>query len=580
MKATGAKIITFALEQIGVQYVMGIPGVHTTELYDEINNSKSINPILVTHELSAAFIADGVSRTSQSLGTILIVPAAGVTHASSGIAEAYLDGIPMLVISGGIRRDIGKSYQLHDINLEKLTAGFVKKYFCIKSHDEIFDTIYSAYELAYYGEPGPVFIEVPVEIQLFEKPIEKYIEYKAWKRQLVDTLKVETSALENICLLLNQAKQVGIYIGWGAKDATQEVIKISEILCAPVSTTLQGLSCFPFDHPLHTGMGFGNSSVPAAQNAFKNCDCLLVIGARFSELGTGSYGINVPENLIHIDINPQVFNKNYKAKFTLCGDSKTILEEIIERLIKFNSSKDPIMLKNQIKVDKEAYFKSWMNLSDSGLVNPFYFFSELQKHIKKDSYIVADDGNHTFLTAELMPIYQSKHFICPTDFNAMGYAVPASIGVKISNPDKHVVCIVGDGGLLMTGLEILTAKNQKLGILFCVFNDGELGMISGLQKIPLNRKTCSVIQNLSVEGIALATGATYMKIKSNKDLGSSFINAFKILSEGIPVILDIAIDYSNKTQFSKGVVKTNLSRFSFSEKLRFIGRAVKRHVMG
>ncbi|HNM06035.1 MAG TPA: thiamine pyrophosphate-binding protein, partial [Leptospiraceae bacterium] len=167
MKKTGASLIVHALEQIGVRYTFGIPGVHNTELYDELGKSEKIQPVLVTHESGGAFMADAISRTSSSVGTLVIVPAAGATHSLSGIAEAYLDGVPMLIISGGIRTDSGKAFQLHDIDQGKLVGGAVKKYIKISRHTEIIPSIYEAYNTAVSGEPGPVFVEVPVNIQLF-----------------------------------------------------------------------------------------------------------------------------------------------------------------------------------------------------------------------------------------------------------------------------------------------------------------------------------------------------------------------------------------------------------------------------
>ena len=159
MKKTGAYLVTYALEQIGVQYTFGIPGVHVTELYDELNKSKQIQPILVTHEGWGAFMADAISRTTDTIGTLVIVPAAGMTHALSGIGEAYLDGIPMLIISGGIRRDLDKSFQLHFLDQEKVLDGIVKKYYLIQKHEEIIPTIFEAYKIAKSGKPGPVFVE-------------------------------------------------------------------------------------------------------------------------------------------------------------------------------------------------------------------------------------------------------------------------------------------------------------------------------------------------------------------------------------------------------------------------------------
>ena len=167
MKKTGAALARYALEQIGVKYTFGIPGVHNTELYDELNRSKSIEPILVTHEGGGSFMADAVSRTSHSIGCCLIVPAAGTTHAMSGIGEAYLDGIPLLIISGGVRTDSGRSYQLHQLNQLNLVKEITKAAYLIEKHEDIIPTIYQAFTTAVSGEPGPVFVEIPVNLQLF-----------------------------------------------------------------------------------------------------------------------------------------------------------------------------------------------------------------------------------------------------------------------------------------------------------------------------------------------------------------------------------------------------------------------------
>ena len=170
---TGAELVRYALEQLPISHTFGVPGVHNTELYDTLGHSEKIKPILVTHEISASFMADGVSRTSNTIGCLLIVPAAGVTHALSGIAEAYLAGIPMLIISGGVRTDIERSFKLHEWDQHKVLSPTTKKTFHIKNHEEIVDTLYEAYEIATTGFPGPVFVEVPVNIQLFKKKVDE-----------------------------------------------------------------------------------------------------------------------------------------------------------------------------------------------------------------------------------------------------------------------------------------------------------------------------------------------------------------------------------------------------------------------
>lgn len=576
MKKTGAELLVTALEQIGVQFTFGIPGVHNTEIYDQLAESKQITPVLTTHECSAAFMADAVSRTTGTIGTLVIVPAAGTTHAMSGIAEAFLDGIPLMVISGGTRIDTGKSYQLHQIEQEKLIGGVTKHFKIIKEHHDIIPSVYEAFRIAISGEPGPVFLEIPVELQLFNGSIDLIPEFE----ELYQEGDIDEESVKKAAKLLTEAENPGIYVGWGAVDAKDEVVKLAEFLISPVSTTLQGKSAFPANHPLHTGVGFGPSSVPAANKAFKDCDCLLAVGARFSELATGSYGMKIPDTLIHIDINPEVFNKNYTSEVKIQGDAKKVLGYLIEEL-KNNDKTDTRSfekLSQSIKNDKNAYSKEWaMNLSKNK-VSPFLFFKNLKEKFPQDTIMIADDGKHTFLASELFPVENPRSFLSPTDFNCMGYCVPAVIGAKLSNPDKKVIGIAGDGAMQMTGLELITASANDLGLIIFVFNDGELGQISQFQKIPLNRKTCTVLGGLNFEGLALATGCLYLRIENNEELESKIDKSLEYEKNNKPIIVDVNIDYSKKTKMTKGVVATNLKRFPTKEKARFLLRALKRRV--
>ena len=577
MKKTGAELLVYALEQIGVQYTFGIPGVHNTEIYDQLNSSNQIEPILVTHEAAASFMGLGVSCTSKSIGTIVIVPAAGVTNAMSGIGEAFLDGIPLLVISGGTRRDTGKSYQLHQLNHEKLVQAITKKYYLIENHDQIISKVYESYNEAINGEPGPVFIEVPVEIQLFRGDVNEMPPYLPPKK----TATFGKDQIKKVVELLTSAKNPGIYVGWGAVDAIEYTIDIAEQLSAPVCTTLQGKSAFPASHPLHTGFGFGPNAVPASQKAFKNIDLMLAVGVRFSEIGTGSYGAKVPENLIHIDINPDVFNKNYKATLSIEGDASEVLKLIAEELKKSEKvKKNDNKIEEQIKTEKQDYTKEWKKEKKNDIVSPGYFFESLEKYTDADTFIVVDDGLHTYLSAELMPIEKGRHFISPTDFNCMGFCVPAAIGVKLMNNDKKVIGIVGDGAFMMTGIELITAVTQNLPILYFVFHDGELGQIAQFQEIPLNRKTATVIGDLNLNGIAEGVGAHFVSIDNDFEIDEKIQVAFDLSNDNLPVLVDVKIDYTKKTFMTKGVVKTNLNRFPLSEKLRFISRSIKRHLLG
>ena len=577
MKRTGAWLAVYALEQIGARFTFGIPGVHTTELYDALNNSNRITPVLVTHEGGGAFMADAVGRLSDSIGVLTVVPAAGLTHAASGIGEAFLDGVPMLVISGGPRTDTGHHYQLHQMDTHKFMGGLTKATFRATRHDQVVPMLFEAYAIATSGEPGPVFVELPVNILMMTEEIGELPQFLPAPPPRVDAAADMTRAAE----LLRDARHACIFAGWGARDANDDLIRLAEWLEAPVATTLQGLSVFPGNHPLHVGFGFGASAVPAAQNAFAECDVMVAIGTRFSEIATGSYGAKVPENLIHIDINPDVFGANFPAKVAIAGDAGAVLKGLMTELEAKVPRRPPrAAMRERISKDKAAYRESWYRNDAEGLVNPVRFFDELRRRMPDDGIVAIDDGNHTFLTAELMPIHSPKSVILPTDFNCMGYAVPAAIGAKLACPDRSVQAIVGDGAFMMTCMEILTAASNDLGVVYYVFNDGELAQIGQAQAIPYNRKPCTQLGKLNIEGVALATGAAFLPMNDNTAIADVIGKANAIASGGRPVIVAIRIDYSKRTAFTLGAVKTNFGRFPLNEKLRFLTRAAVRHVTG
>ncbi|MEJ8840479.1 thiamine pyrophosphate-binding protein [Ramlibacter sp. AN1133] len=576
MKKTGASLVRHALEQLGVRYTFGIPGVHNTEIYDELASSPTITPVRVTHEGGAAFMADAVGRTTSCPGVLLIVPAAGTALAYAGIGEAFLDGIPMLVITGGIHSSHGFRYQLHGIDQLEMVRSVTKARWRVARHEDIVPTLFEAWRIATGGEPGPVFVEVPVDVQLFTGDVSDL----PTAPQLPAAAAPDAAALDRAAALLRSAQRPGLFLGWGARDATESAIQLAERLEAPVATTLQGISVFPATHPLHTGMGIGPAAVPAATNAFADRDVLLAIGTRFGEIATGSYGIDPRWKLVHADINPEVFNANYPAEVAIAGDALQVLQALLERLpAGAPATAGTGDLRARIARDKKAYLDEWLAHDSGDRVNPARFFQALRQRLADDAYLLADDGNHTFLTAELFAATRSKHVLSPTDFNCMGYCVPAAIGVKLTHPDQQVVGIVGDGAFLMTGLEILTATELKLGIVYYVFNDGELSQISQAQQLPYNRKTCTVLPEVRFRGIAEATGAVYLPMPGDADIAAVMEQADTHARQGRPVVVDVRIDYSKPTRFTRGIVQTNLQRMAWGSKARLIGRAAWRRVV-
>jgi len=456
-----------------------------------------------------------------------------------------------------------------------VTKGFWR----VTRHEEIVPTIFEAYRTAVSGVPGPVFVEVPVNVQLFREEVpELPVFTPPSPPEAPDDTLVEEAAR-----VLAEAERPGIFVGWGAVDATEALIEIAERLGAPVTTTLQGLSAFPGNHPLHAGMGFSRAAVPAAERAFEDCDALLAVGTRFAEIPTGSFGVRVPEALVHIDLDPGVLGVNYPARVAIVGDSRVVLPRLLEalRAMGVDRRERREAVARQIRADKQAYRDEWYRHDSGARVNPARFFDALRAVLPDEAIVTVDDGNHTYLTAELFEVRRPRTLIVPTDFNCMGYAVPAAVGAKLAHPERPVVAVVGDGAFLMTGLELLTARRMGVGVVCCVFHDGELSQISQGQEIPYNRKTCTVIGEVRLDGIARAVDARYVRLQGEPAvLERTLREALAWAQGGDVVVVDVPIDYSRRTRFTRGVVKTVLARFPTGDRLRFVGRALWRRLRG
>jgi acetolactate synthase-1/2/3 large subunit len=235
-------------------------------------------------------------------------------------------------------------------------------------------------------------------------------------------------------------------------------------------------------------------------------------------------------------------------------------------------------LAKQIATHKQQYRDEWYGHDSAGRVNPARFFDYLRADLEDDAFIVLDDGNHTFLAAELMPIHRVGGLISPTDFNCMGYAVPASIGAKLANPDTMVVSVVGDGAFMMTCMELATAVQNHLGLVQFVFNDGELSQIAQAQQRPYNRTTCTNVAKLDYQALSQALGCEYVVIRSDDEIQDAVIRALSLARENKTVVVNVLVDYSKPTRFTEGVVKTNIKRLPVNTKVRMVGRALYRKV--
>jgi acetolactate synthase-1/2/3 large subunit len=569
MRTTGAELVVRVLEEEGVRFTFGIPGTHNIELYDALDRSSLVAPVLVTDEQAASFMADGAARSTGAVGVLNLVPGAGVTHALSGIAEAHMDSVPLVVLACGIRNDTGRAYQLHDIDQLALLRPVTKGAWRVEAPEQIVPLLRAAFALARSGTPGPVAVEIPANYYLLAHDVPETLPHPP----LPEPPRPTTDALAESAAILAAARHPALYLGLGAAGAADLLPRLAEALDAPVCTTISGKGVLPERHPLFLWNGFGRSAPPFVRAAMDRCDALLAVGCRFGEVATGSYGLETPENLIHVDINPEVFGRNVPARLDVTSDARAFVEALLPLLAPRPRSQ---ALARAIADGHREVRGTWAREASAERVTPAALFDALEELADRDPIFVADSGNGTFLAMEHLRLERPRSFLAPVDYSCMGYAPPAAIGAALASPGRDVVALCGDGALLMTGLELLTAAARGVGLVACVLRDGELAQIAQFQRTALNRATCAELADYSVEAFARAVNCEPFAVAHDADLRPVLARALEAARAGRPALVDVAIDYSRKTYFTRGVVATNFLRLPWRDRLRFVGRALAR----
>ena len=567
MKRTGAELVVKALEDEGIALAFGIPGTHNIELWDALASSESVRSVLVTDEQSASFMADAAWRASGVMACVNVVPGAGLTHAMSGIAEAFLDCVPMLVLGCGIRRDTGRAYQLHDVDQLALARPDTKVQMLPAHGADLYDAVRRACRTARSGTPGPVFVEVPGDQYLFRHEAELAPLAPEAPPPAPSALEMDRAAE-----ILRAAKRPLLYAGLGAAKA--DLVALAERLESPVSTTFQGKGVFPESHPLSLWPGFGDAAPAFARDVAASCDATLAIGCRFGEVATGSYGMTPPRPLVHVDVDPAVPGRNVPTDLAVAADAAAFVAALLPRLDRREAD---AVLRERIRSGRAEVDAEFAKPSD-GRVSPHLLFGALQATFGPETIFTSDSGNGTFLAVEGLRLERPGRLLSPVDFSCMGYAVPAAVGAKLACPAAPVVALAGDGAFLMTGLELLTAVQTGLGIAVFVLRDRELAQIAQFQATALGRKASSTLPDHDLLALARAIGAETLALATDGEIRSVVSNAREIADAGRPVLVDVAIDYSVKTFFTRGVVKTNLVRLPWKDRLRFIGRALTRKI--
>jgi acetolactate synthase-1/2/3 large subunit len=532
MKLNGAQILLASLEQEGVEVIFGYPGGQVIPIFDVLYDAKIPN-ILVRHEQGAVHAAEGYARSTGKTGVCLATSGPGATNLVTGIADAYMDSLPLVAITGQVPTTLigGDSFQEADIT--GITIPITKHNYLVKDIGDLPRVIKEAFYIASTGRPGPVLIDLPKDINLqtarFVYP--ETINLPGYKPNYIGNARQVKEAAEAI----QKAERPLLYVGGGTvtSGACAELRLLAEKLDIPVTTTLMGITAFPAKHPLSLGM-LGMHGTAYANFAVCETDLLIAVGARFDDRVTGKLESFAPKAaVIHIDIDPAEIGKNIAVRIPIVGDVKSVLEMLLER-VKQRSNPNWLARIDEWKQKYPLQYEA------TGL-KPQLVIEELHRLTDGDAIICTDVGQHQMWVAQFYPFSQPRSLVTSGGLGTMGFGLPAAIGAQVGNPDRLVIDICGDGGFQMNIQELGTAVANQIPVKVIIFNNFYLGMVRQWQEFFFNKRYSGTVleSNPDFVKIAEAYGARGFRIERAGDLT-------RVLQEALttpgPVVVDCHVD--------------------------------------
>ena len=560
---TGARALVETLLAEGTACVFGIPGAQANELWDEMK-SCHLPYLLVTHENSAACMADGYARSTGRPGVLCVVPGPGLTNALTGIGEARLDSIPLVCIVGDVARgDKYKPFQVHELPQAGLLQQVCKLVIEVSRAAEIPGAVRQAFQIAQCGEPGPVAVVVPYTLLIDackydcppSGPREVPFDDDAFGRALV--------------LLGNRKLRVGIFAGLGCMDFAADLVKAAELLQAPVATSVSGKGVVNECHPLAVGWGFGPQGTRTAENAFKSVDLVLAIGVRFSEVSTAFYSIPQPAQLIHVDANANNLGRVLKADVCVHADAGVFLSRLLTNA---DTLCRPCVgaLPGRIRQWKYEEAKENARRFARCGADPMLFYLALRGVLKEDALVFVDVTASEHWAAEAFTVYQPRTYFNPTDNQSMGWSIPAALGAQRVHAGRQVVAATGDGCFLMSAMEVSTAARECLPVKFFVLDDQAYHYMQALQKQAYKRTTATILSRLDYAALAKGFGVAYQEIDSDRGLAGGIHAA---LQHPGPVLTRVVTDYGQRPLRWLAAAKARYTKeLTAEQKVRFLAR--------
>ena len=548
-RMTGAKIIVETLKRLGIDTIFGLPGGVVLLLYDELMKDGKIRHILVRHEQGATHMAEGYAKASGKPGVVLVTSGPGATNTVTGIADAYMDSVPLFVMTGQVPTYFMGNDAFQETDSVGITRPITKYNVVVTKTEMLSYELIKAYQICQMGRPGPVVVDLPKDVITAETEfifpekinIPEKFKYEGNEKQI--KIAIET--------LLKSEKPI-IYGGGGiiASGAHKELEELVDILGIPVTLTLMGLGGFDGTRPEFLGM-LGMHGTYTANMAINNSDLVFAIGARFDDRVTGNIEYFAPlAKIIHIDIDPASISKNIDIDIPIVGDAKNVLKKMIQ-IIK---SEVP---KSEIKKFRERIEPWWMKIREwqkkfpltyqksQNIIKPQELIETTYELTKNESVIITTDvGQHQMWAAQYYKIKEPRTWITSGGLGTMGFGFPAAIGAKIAKPSKLAICFAGDGSFQMNMQELATAVEEKVGVRVIIFNNGEHGMVAQWQRKFYGRRYAASQFRVQPDykKLAEAFGAIGYKIEHPSELKEKLKKAIFEEPDDIPVIIDVKVD--------------------------------------
>ena len=545
---SGAEIVFKALEDQNVEHVFGYPGGAILPIYDELKNHKKIKHILARHEQGAGHAAEGYARSSGKPGVAFVTSGPGATNIVTALTDAYMDSIPIVCISGQVPTHLIGTDAFQECDTTGITRPCTKHNWLVKDVNNLSKILHRAFEVATTGRPGPVLVDIPKDIQ-FKKG--KYVNFKNNKKfKRVNHNLFSQKDIDALIDLLKKSSKPIFYTGGGVVNSGPEASKLVRELVSitgfPITSTLQGLGCYPGEDNQFLGM-LGMHGTYEANNAMHDCDLLINIGARFDDRITGKVDEFSPRSKkIHIDIDPSSINKNVKVDLAVVGDVKQVLKSLIKTFKKKNPDFEK---SNKQKISKWwSQIQKWRTKNSLNFINSTKVIKpqhavqrlyELTKH--KDTFITTEVGQHQMWAAQHYKFNKPNRWMTSGGLGTMGYGLPAAVGVQVANPDKLVIDIAGEASVLMTMQEISTAVQYKLPIKIFILNNQYMGMVRQWQEL-LHEKNYAESYTAALPNfvkLAEAYGSVGIQAKTPDELDEKIKEMININQ---PVIFDCVVD--------------------------------------